>query len=110
MTVTAVTPVAAPASDAPSWLRPFSTVISIAEDGGGITEATSCLKCRSTDTVVEYHSTAVAGFTCFDQIHSLRLTNDLDQEAFDQALGAEHLCRACLACHFTWCEKTADAG
>jgi hypothetical protein len=93
-----------------TWLRPFSSTLRLGDDGeNAIIETTLCPKCRSTDTIVEYHPTVVSGFTCYDLVTGLRITADLAQDDVDTALGTEHLCRACLSCQYAWCEKTADA-
>lgn len=89
-----------------TWLRPFHSTGSTDEGSAALA---TCMKCRSADVVVEYHPTVVNGFTCWNAVEALRMTGDLTEDEAAAARETEHLCRACIACGYAWCEETADA-
>lgn len=92
-----------------TWLRPFNPParsIDAETDSG---ERNTCPKCASTDIVVEYHELVINGFTCYDLANTIKMTEDLTEQQIEEVFSAEHLCKACLACQYCWCEKTADA-
>lgn len=101
-------PLATEAAPSASWLRPFHIHTARDEDGKPLATVT-CPKCLSTDIVTEYHWGLAAGFHCWDAVHTLQMATGMTEEEYSAALKAEHLCRACLACQYCWCERTADA-
>ncbi|GAA1978864.1 hypothetical protein [Kitasatospora viridis] len=78
------------------WIKPFRRT----EDN-----SSTCIKCCSGETITHYHPAVVVGECDTEYQHALQLADDPTQIS---DMLTEHLCRACLRCGYTWCERTAD--